>query len=123
VLVVEDDAQATTAIERVLRRDWRCLAASSLASARVMMATVEVTAALVDLGLPDGSGLELVDELCALAPPVPVLVVTGMLEPELVNRAQELGVGYVCKPVSESHIRAFLGKVGAHVGPRDRRRG
>ena len=54
---------------------------------------------LLDLGLPDCFGLEVLRKLKALAPQVRVVMVTSMDQPELRRQAQEAGAcGYVTKP-------------------------
>ena len=66
-LVVEDDPMLCDAYARVLQH--RCklhvIAARDLATARRLAREHQPDVALVDLGLPDGSGIELIAELCA----------------------------------------------------------
>ena len=54
---------------------------------------------LLDLGLPDCFGLEVLRHLKALAPEVRVVMVTAMDRPELRRQAHEAGAcGYITKP-------------------------
>jgi PAS domain S-box-containing protein len=60
VLLVEDHAPTRTALERLLqRRDYRVLPAASLAEAQAIAADEKIDLVISDIGLPDGSGYEL----------------------------------------------------------------
>ena len=63
---------------------------------------------ILDLGLPDGSGLELLARLRVRAPSLPVLVLTGKLERHIINRVQELRAEYVVKPAALPNLTAFV---------------
>lgn len=62
-------------------------------------------AAVVDIGLPGLSGLELARALAALSPPVAVVILTMHKEEKVVNAALDVGVkGYVVKENAVSEI-------------------
>ena len=63
---------------------------------------------VLDLGLPDGHGLTLLQELRAERPYFPVLVHTAALRPEIANRADTLRAQYCCKPALENVARFAL---------------
>ena len=69
VLVVEDEPLVRARLERLLHQLGypadALLFAGSLAEARGRLADAPVALALVDLGLPDGNGIELIAELRA----------------------------------------------------------
>jgi DNA-binding response OmpR family regulator len=48
------------------------------------------TGAIVDVGLPDASGLDVVQHARALMPLLPVLILTGRNDPHAINKAHEL---------------------------------
>jgi two-component system response regulator AtoC len=78
-LVIEDDVGFSRTLERVLHGEgFEVDLAHSLAAARVRLAAEEPDLVLLDHGLPDGNGLEILPELAA-APWRPVTVmVTGV---------------------------------------------
>lgn len=99
LLVVEDDprvlALITTEAECL---GWSVASATTIGAARSMLSRASFAAAVVDLGLPDGSGLTLLPVLAAALPPVPSLVLTVDESPERVLSAIRAGAsGYLLK--------------------------
>lgn len=99
LLVVEDDprvlALITTEAECL---GWSVASATTLGAARSTLSRASFSAAIVDLGLPDGSGLSLLPALAAAVPPVPSLVLTIDEAPERVLSAIRAGAsGYLLK--------------------------
>ncbi len=68
----------------------------------------EVFAMIVDVGLPDGCGLELLAETSELEPRIPTMVLSGNSSHETIRRAQACGALYVPKPASIENLQAFL---------------
>lgn len=78
VLVVEDSRFACEAMRLLcLRSGARIRRADCLRSARRHLQTYRPTVAIVDLGLPDGSGLELIGELARMNPRMPAILGTS----------------------------------------------
>lgn len=60
-------------------------------------------AALVDLSLPDAGGLDAVERLCAAAPALPVVVMTGLADDAVAARAVQAGAqDYLVKGVDDA---------------------
>ncbi|MGB3176402.1 MAG: response regulator [Albidovulum sp.] len=100
VLVVEDSRFACEAIRLMcLRSGARIRRADCLASARRHLAAYRPTVVVVDVGLPDGSGLDLMEEIAGRTPRVPVLLGTsgdaGAKEAALATGAD----GFLTKPL------------------------
>jgi DNA-binding NarL/FixJ family response regulator len=72
-----------------------------------------IDGAVMDVGLPDGSGLSLVERIRAVDTTLPVMVLTGSLGRPVVNRAHELGVDYVLKPAQDGNFRRFMASVAS----------
>jgi CheY-like chemotaxis protein len=78
VLLVEDSRFASEAVRLLcLRSGARIRRADSLRSAERHLATYRPTVVVVDLGLPDGSGLGLIARLAAAQPRLPAILATS----------------------------------------------
>jgi len=99
VLVVEDEPSIRLTVAEFLRRDgYEVAAAPDLASARPLAEGVDV--AVVDVNLPDGSGIDLVRRLGERDSYVPVIVITG--EPQLARISEIIRAGaydFLVKPI------------------------
>ncbi|MEA2468978.1 MAG: hypothetical protein QOJ57_3104, partial [Thermoleophilaceae bacterium] len=92
ILLVEDHTAVREAIAGMLAREPGLEVvgqAASLAEARTMLADVDV--AVVDLGLPDGYGGDLITELRAANPQGQALVLSASLDPTEIARAIDSG--------------------------------
>lgn len=78
ILVVEDSRFACEAMRLLcLRSGARIRRADCLKSARRHLQVYRPSVVIVDLGLPDGSGIDLIEELVATAPRVGVILGTS----------------------------------------------
>jgi DNA-binding NarL/FixJ family response regulator len=109
ILLVEDNVQFREDFARALERalaaeplDVVFVEASSLAEARVRLREGGLDAALIDVGLPDGDGLDLVRELSdGAASRIPTLVLTAYLNHRVAAQAMDAGAkGALSKVVS-----------------------
>ncbi len=78
VLVVEDSRHACEALRLICQRSGaRIRRAESLASAERHLRTYRPRIAVIDLGLPDGSGLELIEKLSQADPRIDGIIATS----------------------------------------------
>jgi DNA-binding response OmpR family regulator len=94
---------------RVEAAGWRALKATTVNHARDG-AGVPLRGAIIDLGLPDGSGFDVIEAIRSHDAVVPVLLLAGSAESADVNRSQYLGAEYCCKPLEAENLRSFLGR-------------
>jgi len=108
-LVVEDDVRVARHIARDLEKSRRkVLIAHTVQEACAMGNSLrEMTGAVVDLSLPDGTGFDVARYLLARIPGLPVLVITATRSAELVNACQLLGVELVLKPTPRDNLQVF----------------
>jgi CheY-like chemotaxis protein len=110
LLLVEDSRLSSDAFRMMFNgAGGRMRRADSLLSARRHLAVYTPDAVLVDLGLPDGSGLELITELSGQHPRVPRIIATSG-QHDLEAAAYAAGAdAFLPKPISSiAHFRAVL---------------
>jgi len=105
VLLVEDSRFASEAMRLLcLRSGARIRRADRLQSADRHLRTYRPSVLIVDLGLPDGSGLDLIGELSQAQPRVPVILATSG-DTALADAATEAGAdGFIEKPITSLGI-------------------
>ncbi len=109
VLLVDDHASFRQGVASALEGEPDVVVsgqAGSLAEARSVLASgTGVDVAIIDLGLPDGQGAELVADLRAANPRVRALILSGSDDRAEIARAVELGVdGLLHKTASMAEI-------------------
>lgn len=110
LLCLEDDFHIRTVLARVLAgHDVELVQTISTAKQRIT--TGSYAAWLLDIAVPDGSGLDLLAWARVRGDRTPALVMTGLQELQLANHAQILGAEFVHKPYRKSHIDSFLERV------------
>jgi CheY-like chemotaxis protein len=108
-LVVEDDDGIGRALTRIVRSYGEVALATTASDARRLLEdSGPWRAFLLDVGLPDGSGLELLADVRGAFPSTPALVLTGRTEASAINAAFDLDAHYAVKPIDESRVRRFL---------------
>ena len=120
VLIVEDDPRIArlhrSFVERVPGYEVVGMA-TDLADAMVQAAALEPDLALLDLYLPDGSGLDLLASVRAAGQTFDVILITAAREPETLQAALRAGVfDYIIKPVLFERFAESLAKFAGFRG-------
>ena len=113
VLIIEDEAALATALARVCQRlGWHAeLRASGNAGLRAL-ASGNFDLAILDIGLPDVSGLEVLEKARARAPQLPVVIITAHGKLENAVAARKLGAAaYLVKPLDLREIERTLTQI------------
>jgi DNA-binding NarL/FixJ family response regulator len=123
-LVVEDDPVMQRRLCRVLSAAGcageHVAVADSVAEARRLLAERSFGVALVDIGLPDGSGIELVGELQARHPLVPAVVISAFRADEIILAALRAGaIGYLLKERDDIELELALRSIAQGGAPID----
>ena len=100
LLVIDDEPVVRAAVRRVLEASGlRVVTAADAASGLGHPAIAECRLVICDLMLPDRSGTEVLHELAARRPDLPVVLITGYATPDLAVRAREAGAAaFLAKP-------------------------
>lgn len=112
ILLVEDHEPTRTSLARLLmHRHYEVVTAASLAEARVQATSKEFQLLISDIGLPDGSGYELMAEL-RKERPVKGIALTGYGMEHDVAKSQDAGfLAHLTKPVGIQSLESALNAV------------
>lgn len=120
MLLVDDHAEVRSLVCRALERDGHVVApCANAARARALLAEQPVDLIVLDIGLPDGSGLELCRAFRRAGETAPILLLTARNQVE--TRVEGLDAGaddFLGKPFAVAELRArvrALGRRGARV--------
>jgi CheY-like chemotaxis protein len=112
ILIVDDHEPGVALIERLLELDGhKVRAAGSLADAERALAEEQPAMIVLDLNLPDGSGLELTRKLKAHpgTAEIPILACTAAVMPADERQALEAGCdAYVSKPIDLRRFQTIV---------------
>jgi DNA-binding response OmpR family regulator len=102
VLHVEDDADLSCLLATALRGRAELVCGGTLREAEEWLKKESFAAVVLDIGMPDGSGLSLIERLAGLDPPPPVIVLSAR---EIATDAARLVAAVLVKSrVAESQI-------------------
>ena len=108
-LVVDDEAVVRRALTWLLRAHGRVVGAGTVREGTALLADRgHWSAFFIDLGLPDGSGLDVLAYARTIYARTPAMVLTGSTEAVHINAANDLHAHYVVKPVAAERINRFL---------------
>lgn len=121
VVLIEDDPNTLDHLGNIISQSSRLnllgtATTASDAQSLLFMQTPHV--ALIDLGLPDSSGVTLIDWLSRNKPQVEVLVITAFADDDHVIRSLEAGAsGYLLKDYSAEELEAHILEVAQGGSP------
>jgi CheY-like chemotaxis protein len=112
ILVVEDHGDTLRSMKLLLRRlGYEVLAAENMTDALQIAEEQPFDILLSDIGLPDGSGLELLKRIRLMCA-VPALALSGFGTDEDVERSREAGFSdHLTKPVSIDRLQAAIARL------------
>jgi DNA-binding NarL/FixJ family response regulator len=106
-LVVEDDAAVARVVSRRLAAFGRVLVAETCKSTLAYLKKLSLTALVVDVTLPDGSGLELAAGVRDRQPSLPILVLSGEVNADRLRQAHAMDAHYLLKPIKLEQLDLF----------------
>ncbi len=113
VLIIEDEKNLRDDVMDYLSENgYKCDFASSVKSSMQKLNDIVYSCALVDVGLPDGSGIEVVEHIKKTYPEMGVIIVTA--KNSLDDKLEGLKIGaddYLTKPFHLSELNARLHSV------------
>ncbi len=110
ILVVDDDRQIRRVLSETLRSwNYAPLEAGNLAEARNVLAEEEPKVVLLDIDLPDGSGLDFLSEIKERHPEIIVVMITGNVDVKSTIAALRGGAhDFISKPVNLQELKVTI---------------
>lgn len=108
LLIVEDDKSLNHGLCKALKAENRqVVSCQNLRGAREQLLCNGVSLVLLDINLPDGSGLDLLQEIKSATPALPVILLTANdTDMDIVDGLEQGADDYITKPFSLSVLRA-----------------
>jgi CheY-like chemotaxis protein len=112
VLVVDDSRVSRLMARQFIlarRPGWQVEEAATGEEALEKARAMSPTLILVDVNMPGMGGLAAAGHLRAMCPDAHISLVTANVQNTTRNRATEMGIGFMQKPITEARIHALLG--------------
>jgi DNA-binding NtrC family response regulator len=112
ILVIDDEPNICMIFKRYLSNmDFEVQAVPSVAKVRETLSTRSFDAAIIDQNLPDGKGVDLIEELRGTNPDMAIVVITGVADIPLAVETMRRGAdNFLTKPVNLENLEVFLRK-------------
>ena len=112
ILLVEDHRDTRRTLSRLLTHfGHEVFAADNIQSAMKIVASGNIDVLLCDIGLPDGSGYEVISQIRQKRP-IKAVALTGFGTEEDFRRSKEAGFDFhLVKPVDLHELQSVLGQV------------
>lgn len=110
ILIVDDDMTIRSTLAEAVRAwGYRTMEAGSISEMLAVVDREDPSAVLLDVKLPDGSSISVLERLRKKSPELVIIMITGYVATE---DAFEAGVkqayGYVTKPIDQAQLRSML---------------
>lgn len=117
ILIVDDESSLRTSLFRVLdRHGYQVITANCKREAEILAGSQQqLDLALIDVRLPDGDGIELMQQLKAKHPLLQAIILTGHGSIELAVRATQNGAfHFVTKPFNLEELLSIINRALSH---------
>jgi DNA-binding NtrC family response regulator len=114
VLVVDDEVDLLLPIAQSLSQDgFEVVTAIDISTARQALSHISVDILCLDVDMPDGDGLDFLEEVRLAAPDLPAIVMSGNASSERRLRAAQLGVeSFLAKPFGFRKLKVLVKQYG-----------
>ena len=110
ILVIDDDIEFCETMESLVKRmGFSCMTANLISDGLAVLSSESIDIVLLDVRLPDGNGLDALQEIKKSDSDPEVIILTGQGDPDGAELAIEGGVwDYLLKPTSIKQTRLSL---------------
>lgn len=115
VLVVDDSRVSRLMSHQFIlskHADWQVTEAATGEEALEKIKTLNPVLILLDVNMPGMGGVAAAEQLRVLCPQTHIILVTANVQNAIRNRASELGVGFMEKPITETRIHQLIESLG-----------
>jgi CheY-like chemotaxis protein len=109
MLVIDDDANVREVLEHLLASfGYECQTAADATSGLARFDEGDWDLLLVDIVMPGMSGWAMIESIRRRAPTVPVVLITGLTQPAVMQRARTWRLPVIAKPFRADAFRAVV---------------
>lgn len=111
VLVVDDSRVSRMMLIRTIQEidsEWEVIEADGGEAAVEVVKTEEPSVVIMDFNMPGIDGIEAARRIKDARPSITLTMLTANIQNETRSRADEIGVGFLTKPIKKDDIAAFL---------------
>lgn len=112
VLIVDDSRVSRLMARQFIlsaKPDWTVAEAATGEEALEMVKSATPALILIDVNMPGIGGLAAAEQLRESCPQAHISLVTANVQNATRNRATEMGIGFMEKPITEARIHALIG--------------
>ena len=119
LLIIEDDIGLNQGLSKALKADDRqIISCQDLKTAKAQLLCGGVSLILLDINLPDGSGLELLREIKENTPGIPVILLTANdTDLDIVDGLERGADDYITKPFNILELKARIKAILRRTSP------
>lgn len=109
LLVIDDDKTILTALRMLMEDEYHVYTAKNGAEGLELVRDKQPDLVLLDIGLPDTNGMELIEQIKNADPRIVVIMMTAVEDAKTVVKALKLGAhDYLVKPVGARELKNAL---------------
>jgi CheY-like chemotaxis protein len=109
ILVVDDHLEIQKLFKSFFEKKGHQVMCASTGKEALEQMKRGPAAVLLDIMLPDVQGLQVLNRMREMAPSTPVIVLTGVAEPDIGLKAVQRGaVDFITKPASLKHLLSLI---------------
>ncbi|WP_435015511.1 response regulator [Tundrisphaera sp. TA3] len=117
ILLVEDDVMTSRIMAKLLRQKGYTVTTANTVAGALAVPLADYDFIVSDIGLPDGSGLELMRNILPRHN-IPGIALTGYGMEEDIRQSREAGfIAHLTKPLDFSKLDAMIRRVASEAGP------
>lgn len=110
IMVVDDEPAIVELVAEILKdAGYAVCTASNIQEAEGVLEKEEIVLAVLDIYLPDGTGLDLARKIKSVGAKIPVIIMTGAPKGDNVRQSADIEVdAYLIKPVSADNLLSLV---------------